>query len=215
MTISLRASSAAARLSVAPLTGPLPRVPHLVAPERASIGDIIGVFGGITNQPDSAFAKKIHCEVAYRKGVIGTENAFIDEMSDADAAVFKEITAVPFCGIDHHLIVRQAKMVEPGQPFQIHLVQFADAILYVHPDWLHGTWGRQPGHGASRPLMIMLEGARSRAEAVQRLEKTKRYMKLFRSALPPAVRKSLNGRLELPRVDDFLASGGSDHAFVR
>ncbi len=215
MTISLHANSATARLSVAPLAGPLPRVPHLVAPERASIGDIIGVFGGITNQPDAAFAKKLHCEVAYRKGVLEPENAFIDEMSDADAAVFKEITAVPFCGIDHHLIVRQAKMVEPGQPFQIHLVQFADAILYVHPDWLHGHWGLQPGHGASRPLMIMLEGAKSRAEAAQRLEKTKRYMKLFRSALPPAVGTSLNRRLEMPRVDDFLASGGSDHAFVR
>lgn len=215
MTISLHASSAAARLSVAPLTGPLPRVPHLVAPERASIGDIIGVFGGITNQPDSAFTKKIFCEVAYRKGVLEPENAFIDEMSDADAAVFKEITAVPFCGIDHHLIVRQAKMVEPEQPYQIHLVQFADAILYVHPDWLHGKWSRQPGHRSSRPLMIMLEGARSRADAAQRLEKTKRYMKLLRSALPPAVRKSLNRRLELPRVNDFFASGGSDHAFVR
>tara|TARA_Y100000815_G_scaffold272440_2_gene301374 strand:+ start:618 stop:1262 length:645 start_codon:yes stop_codon:yes gene_type:complete len=214
MTISLHASSAA-RLSVTPLTGPLPRVPHLVAPEHASIGDIIGVFGGITNQPDSACTKQIFCEVAYRKGVLEPENAFIDEMSDADAAVFKEITAVPFCGIDHDRIVRQARMDEPGQPFQIHLVQFADALIYVHPDWLHGTWGRQPGHGTSRPLMIMLEGARSQAEAAQRLEKTKRYMKLFRSALPPAVRTSQNRRLELPRVDDFLASGGSNHAFVR
>jgi hypothetical protein len=61
----------------------------------------------------------------------------------------------------------------------------------------------------------MLEGAESRAEAAKRLENTKRYMKLFRSALPPAVRKSLNRRLELPRVNDFLASGGSDHAFVQ
>lgn len=215
MTISLHASSAAPRLSVAPLTGPLPRTSYLVAPERAGIGDIIGVFGGITNQPESAFANNTHCEVAYRKGVHEPEIAFIDEMSDADAEVFREITAVPFCGIDHHLIVRQAKMVEAGQPFQIHLVQFADAILYVHPDWLQGTWGRQPGHGASRPLVIMLEGAKSRAEAAQRLEKTKRYMKLFLSALPPAVRTSLNRRLDLPRANDFLASGGSDHTFVR
>lgn len=150
MTISLHASSAPARLSVAPLTDPLPRVPHLVAPERASIGDFIGVFGGIINQSASASTKQVFCEVAYRKGVLEPENAFIDEMSDADAAVFEEITAVPFCGIDHHLIVRQARMVEPGEPFQIHLVQFADAILYVHPDWLYGNWGRQPGHGASR-----------------------------------------------------------------
>ncbi len=217
MTISLQAIPAAtrARLSALPLAGPMPQIPYLVAPERASRGDFIGVFGGISYRPDLGLKAEIHTEVAWKKGVLEPENLFIDEMSDADAEIFQRITAVPFGGFDHHRIVRQAKMVEKGQPFQIYLVQFADAILYAHPDWLQGFWGQEPYHAASRPLMMMLQGASYPEEATRRLEKTKRYMKLFRSALPARVRSALNLRLELPRADDFLASGGADHAFVR
>lgn len=64
MTISLQASSATACLSALPLTGPLPQASHLVAPERASIGDFIGVFGGISYRPDLGFAPDMHIEVA-------------------------------------------------------------------------------------------------------------------------------------------------------
>ena len=35
-------SSAAVRLSVLALAKPLPRAPHLIAPERANLGDFIG-----------------------------------------------------------------------------------------------------------------------------------------------------------------------------
>lgn len=215
MSISLRAGTPTARLSVLPLSGALPQAPRLVAPERANTGDFIGVFGGICHRPDLGLAPEVRIEVAYKKGVLEPENYFIDEMSDTDAAVFQEITAVPFCGFDQHRIVRQANMVEEGQPYQIHLLQFVDAILYVHPHWLQGIWGLEGGHKASRPLMMMLEGAQSREEAARCLEKTKRYMKLFRSAPPPRVRSTLNRGLELPSPEDFFASGGADHAFIR
>ncbi len=215
MNKSLQSSPTTARLSVLPLAGALPQAPHLVAPERAETGDFVGVFGGICHRPDLGFAPETHIEMAYKKGALQTENHFIDEMSDADAAAFKEITAVPFCGFDHHRIVRQAKMVVQGQPYQIHLVQFADAILYVHPHWIQGIWGLQSGHKACRPLMMMLEGARSHEEAAHCVEKTKRYMKLFRSALPPEVRSTRTRRLKLPRTEDCFTSGGTDHAFVR
>jgi hypothetical protein len=208
-------TSASARLSVLPLDKPLPRAPHLIAPERANTGDFIGVSGGIVHRPDLGHAPVILSEVAFRKGVINLENFYIDEMSNADAAVFKEITAVPFGGFDHHLIARQAQMVAEGRPYQIYLFQFSDAILYVHPSWLQGTWGHEPCHATMRPLMMMLEGARSMEDAERSFEKTKRLMKVFRSALPPKVRVSRNRGLELPRADDFFATGDASHAFVR
>ncbi len=216
MTCSVKicpsSTSASSRLSVLPLNRPVPRAPHLIAPERANTGDFIGVFGGITHRPGCV--PVILSEVAYRKGVINLENFFIDEMSNADAAVFKEITAVPFGGFDHHLIARQAQMVAEGRPYQIYLVQFADAILYVHPSWLQGTWGQEPCHATMRPL-LMLEGARSMEDAERSLEKTKRLMKVFRSALPPKVRAIRNRKLELPRTNDFFATGDASHTFVR
>ena len=219
MTYSVKicpsSTSASSRLSVLPFGGPLPRAPHLIAPERANTGDFIGVFGGINYRPDLGYAPEILIEVAYRKGVINLENFYIDEMSNADAAVFKEITAVPFGGFDHHLIVRQAQMVAEGRPYQIYLVQFADAILYVHPSWLQGTWGQEPCHATMRPLMMMLEGARSMEDAERSLEKTKRLMKVFRSALPPKVRTIRNRKLELPRTNDFFATSDGSHTFVR
>lgn len=215
MTISLQAiPTTRARLSALPLARPMPRTPHLIAPERARRGDFIGVFGGVCYRPDFGLKEATHIEVAFKKGVLKPENLFIDEMSAADAKVFRKITAVPFGGFDHHRIVRQANMVEKTQPYQIHLVQFADAILYAHPDWLQGVWGKKPAHTESRPLMMMLKGARSPEEAKRCLERTKRYMRLFCSALPP-VRSPLNLYLEMPNVDDFLAAGGDDHAFVR
>lgn len=212
---SASSTSPSPRLSVLPLDKPLPCAPHLSAPDRANTGDFIGVFGGITHRPDLGFAPGKVAEVAFRKGVTNVENSFIDEMSNADAAVFKEITAVPFGGFDHHLIVRQAQMVTERRPYQIHLVQFSDAILYVHPSWLQGTWGQEPCHATMRPLMMMLEGARSMEDAERSLEKTKRLMKVFQSALPPQVRATRNRGLELPRADDFFANGGAGHAFVR
>lgn len=216
MTVSQQAASATrARLSALPLARPMPRAPHLVPPEHASIGDFIGVFGGICHRSDLGQTAATHIEVAYRKDVLGPKDLFIDEMSDADAAIFQRITAVPFGGLDHHRIVRQAHMVEEGRPYQIHLVQFADAILYAHPDWLQGIWGQKPVHAASRPLMMMMEGATAPDEAARCLEKSRKYMKLFRSALPARIRSALNLRLDLPRPEDFLANGGADHSFVR
>lgn len=211
---STPSTSTSARLSVLPLDRPLPRAPHLVAPERASTGDFIGLCGGIVNRPDLGHAPAILSEVAFRKGLINIENFYIDEMSNADSAVFKEITAVPFGGFDHHLIARRAQMVAEGRPYQIHLFQFADAILYVHPSWLEGTWGHEPCHANMRPLLIMLEGARSMEDAERSLEKTKRLMKIFRSSLPPKVRARLNLRLGLPRAAEFFANGDASHAFV-
>lgn len=198
-----------ARLSVIPLTASLPKTPHLVPHGSAMIGDFIGVFGGIYYDPDRTPAPETHIEVAYKKGVLEPENFFVDEMSDVDAATFREIVAIPFGGLDHDLIVRQGKMVEEDEPYQIHLVQFAEAILYVHPDWLQGTWG----HNRSRPLMMMMEGAKSPEEAARCLEKTKRHMKLFRAALPANIRAGLN--LKLPHLNDFHVNGGPTHAYVR
>ncbi|KRS16922.1 hypothetical protein [Roseovarius indicus] len=111
-------------------------------------------------------------KVVLKTGVLEPENFFIDEMSGAEGAVFKEITAVQFGGPNQHRIARQSKMVEEGQTYQIHLVQFADAILYVHPDWLHGAWRSQASHASSRPLMMILEGAHSTEEAARCLNKT-------------------------------------------
>ncbi|MEI4263828.1 hypothetical protein [Roseovarius sp. D0-M9] len=106
-------------------------------------------------------------------------------------------------------------MVAEGRPYQIYLFQFSDAILYVNLSWLQGTWGQEPCHAKMRPLMMMLEGARSMEDAERSLEKTKRLMKVFRSALPPKARASLNRHLDLPRADDFFANGDASHAFVR
>lgn len=216
MNIALQSNThtAAARLFVLPLTHALPPVAHLVAPEHANIGDFIGVFGGVSHHPDPGVAREMTIEVAYRKGVLEPENHFIDEMSATDSAKFKEITAVPFFGFNHHLIVRQANMIEEGQPSHVHLVQFADAVLYVHPDWLQGIWGLEDSHKSSRPLMMMLKGAQSREDAAHRFVKTTRYLELFRSALPRHVRSKLNLHLALPVLDDFYASGAADHAFV-
>jgi hypothetical protein len=88
----------------------------LVAPERAITGDFIGLCGGIVNRPDLGPAPAIVAEGAFRKDVINVENFYIDEMSNADATVFKEITAVSFGAVDHHLIGRQAQMVTEGLP---------------------------------------------------------------------------------------------------
>lgn len=208
-------SSASARLSAIPLTRPLPQPPHLVAPEQASPGDFIGVFGGITHRPDLGLMPQTIIEVVYQQGLLGAENRFIDELSGADAATFREVTAVPFGGVDHHTIVRQAKMVEEKGPYQIHLVQFSDAIIYVHPRWFQGILGQRSDQDPQRPLMIMMEGARSMKDASRCAEKTKRYMEVFRKALPAKVRATLNLRLELPRPEDFLVNGDADHAFVR
>jgi hypothetical protein len=57
----------------------------------------------------------------------------------------------------------------------------------VHPSWLEGTWGQELCRATMRALMIMLEGARSMEDAERSLEKTKRLMKIFRSALAPKV----------------------------
>lgn len=208
-------STARARLSVAPLARTLPRPPHLVAPEQARLGDFIGIFGGINFRPDLGREPEMYTEVAFKRGVLGTENYFLDELSDADAARFTEITAVPYVGMDHHRIVRQASMVQEAQPYQIHLVQFTDAILYVHPRWLQGIWGQEPDQDSHRPLIMMLEGARSMRDAARCLEKTQCYMKVFCAALPAKVRSTLNLGLDLPPVEDFFASGDADHAFVR
>lgn len=215
MRISLQSSTATTDLFVLPLPAPLPPAPRLIAPERANIGDFIGVFGGITHRRAPTFKKKTHIEVAYTRGLIEPENAFIDEMSDADAAAFKEIAALPFGGLDHHRIVRQVRMVEDGQPYQIHLAQFADAILYVHPHWLGGIWGLQYGHEAIHPLVMMLKGASSHEEAARCLEKARRYMKLFRSALPPTVRSMLPPHLKFPDAQEFFATDGPDPTSMR
>lgn len=208
-------SSASARLSAIPLTRPLPQPPHLVAPGQASLGDFIGVFGGITYRPDLGLEPQTIIEVVYKQGLLGAENRFIDELSDADAATFKQVTAIPFGGVDHHTIVRQAKMVEEKGPYQIHLVQFSDAIIYAHPRWFQGIPGQRPDLDPQRPLLIMMEGVCSTEEASRCLEKTKKYMKIFKKALPAKVRAALNPRLELPRPEDFLVNGDADYTFVR
>lgn len=208
-------SSAAVRLSVLALAKPLPGAPHLIAPERANLGDFIGVFGSILHRCDLGLSPTLASEVAFRRGVTDLENFFIDEMSSADAATFEEITAVRYGGFNHHRIVRQAQMVAEGQPTHIYLAQFAEAILYVHPSWLDGTWGQEPCHRTMHPLMIMVEGARSMEEAERCLEQTKRLMKPFRSALPAKVRAIRKPRLALPRVEDFFATGDESHAFLR
>lgn len=100
-----------ARLSFLPLAQPLPTHRHLVAPEQASCGDFIGIFGGVSHRPDLGLKPEL----------------FIDALSAAEEKRMKEITATPFAGIDPHRVVQQAFMAEKNHLYRIYLAQFSDA----------------------------------------------------------------------------------------
>jgi len=203
-----------ARLSALPLTGPLPHTPHLVQPESARPGDLIGVFGGIHNSTGQSFNTLSTIEVAYQQGALEPEVIFDDQLSVFNAAAFREITAVPFAGLNHHRIVHQARMVEKWTPYTIHLVQFADALLYVHPHWIHGIWGWREDHSELCPLVILMESAKSREEGERCIEKAMRYIGLFHSLLPQYERASVHMNIERPRPEDFFCHDAEHDSVV-